>query len=196
MPDTALDPALEYLAERFLAGLGVDITSEDMTRTPHRFAAALAELTAGLRTPFDAGAVLGRTFAPPPGVPVMIFLRRIPFTSVCEHHLLPFAGHATVAYLPADGARVAGISKLARLVAGYAAAPQMQERLGQQVVDAIGKHLDVQGAACLIEATHTCLTLRGPRAEGATMLTSHLTGKFFDGPVRGEFLTLAGPQAG
>jgi GTP cyclohydrolase I len=179
------------LASAFLRSIGVDLDAPDMERTPLRFAAALRELTAGLRDPFDAGTVLARTFAPPPGTAVMIFLKRVPFRSVCEHHLLPFTGHATVAYLPADGARVAGISKLARLVAGYAAAPQMQERLGQQVVDALGKHLDIQGAGCLIEATHTCLTLRGPCADGAVMLTSHLTGKFFDSPVRAEFLALA-----
>jgi GTP cyclohydrolase I len=179
------------LASAFLASIGVDVTSPDMERTPLRFTAALRELTAGLRDPVDAGQLLGRTFAPPPGVPVMIFLKKVPFRSVCEHHLLPFTGHATVAYLPAEGARVAGISKLARLVDGYAAAPQMQERLGQQVVDALAKHLDIQGAGCLIEAVHTCLTLRGPCAEGATMLTSHLTGKFFDGQVRAEFLALA-----
>jgi GTP cyclohydrolase I len=83
------------------------------------------------------------------------------------------------------------VSKLARLVDAYACLPQMQERLGQQVVDALGKHLDIQGAGCVIDAEHMCMTLRGPRAVGARMVTSHLTGCFFDGVVRQEFLALA-----
>lgn len=179
----------EYHAGMLLGQLGIDCMSEDMQRTPRRMVEALAEITHGLRD-FDPEEVLTRQFDPPSQQPQMIFLEGIPFTSLCEHHILPFTGTATVAYLPQPGAKVAGISKLARLVAGYAARPQMQERLGQQIVDAIGKHLDVQGAACLIDAVHTCMTLRGAKAAGARMVTSHLTGCFFDTPVRSEFLAL------
>jgi GTP cyclohydrolase I len=121
-------------------------------------------------------------------------MRGISFTSVCEHHLLPFHGTAVVGYLPADGAQLAGASKLARLVEGFAGVPQMQERLGQQVVDALGAHLKIQGAGCILTATHTCLTLRGARNGEAQMVTSHLAGEFLDAPVRGEFLALAAHQ--
>jgi GTP cyclohydrolase I len=180
----------EYYAYWLLDSLGVDVESPDQQRTPLRMAQALQELTHGLRD-FDAEETLARTFEPPSGQPQMIFLAGIPFTSVCEHHILPFTGTATVAYLPSPGARVAGVSKLARLVDGLAARPQMQERLGEQVTGALNKYLDVQGAACLIEAVHTCMTIRGVKAAGARMVTSHLTGCFFDTPVRGEFLALA-----
>jgi GTP cyclohydrolase IA len=179
-------------AEQFLESLDVDTVSPDMRRTPLRFAKALAELTRGLREPFDAGELLARQFdVAAGGHPQMVMLCGIPFTSVCEHHLLPFTGTASVAYLPQPGARVAGVSKLARLVEGLAARPQMQERLGEQVTGALGEHLKVQGAGCLIDAVHTCLTLRGPRAAGARMVTSHLSGCFLDGTVRQEFLALA-----
>jgi GTP cyclohydrolase IA len=179
-------------ARAMLSSLGFDVDSPSQERTPHRMVAALAELASSVDG-FDAGEALARRFDPPSDVPQMIFLTGIPFTSLCEHHVLPFTGTATVAYLPAPGAKVAGVSKLARLVQGLAARPQMQERLGTQVVEAIGKHLDTQGAGCLIEAVHTCMTLRGPQAAGARMITSHLAGCFFDTPVRGEFLALARP---
>jgi len=176
----------------FLSRLGIDVESPEMKRTPLRFAQALAELTRNLRVPFDAGAVLARQFEPPAQHPQIVLLCDIPFTSLCEHHILPFTGTATVGYLPQPGAKVAGISKLARLVEGFSLRPQMQERMGQQVVQALGDHLDIQGAGCLIDAVHTCLTLRGPRSAGARMVTSHLTGCFLDAPVRQEFLALAG----
>jgi GTP cyclohydrolase I len=109
----------------------------------------------------------------------------------CEHHILPFTGTATVGYLPQPGARVAGVSKLARLVEGFAGRPQMQERLGQQILEALEGNLAIQGAGCVIDAAHTCLTLRGPRSASAHMITSHLTGCFLEAPVRQEFLALA-----
>jgi GTP cyclohydrolase IA len=178
-------------AYALLHALGIDVDSPDMQLTPRRMVMALADLALGARAPFDVAGCLSRTFEPPSERPQLVILAGIPFESLCEHHLLPFSGIASVGYLPAPGARVAGISKLARLVRGLAAQPQMQERLGEQVIAALGKHLDVQGAGCLIEAEHLCMTARGPRARGARMVTSHLAGCFFEAPLRQEFMALA-----
>lgn len=174
-----------------LSRLGVAVMEQDLQRTPLRMAQALADLTYHARTPVHPEDILLRQFDAPSQDPQMIFLADIDFISVCEHHILPFTGTATVGYLPKPSAKVAGISKLARLVQAYARMPQMQERLGQQVIDALTEHLDIQGAGCLIDAVHTCVTLRGPRAANAHMITSHLSGVFLDAPVRGEFLALA-----
>src|SRR5437764_11970458 len=119
----------------------------------------------------------------------IVLLRDIPFYSLCEHHLLPFTGRAHVAYLP-DG-RVVGLSKLARLVEGYARRPQVQERLTTQIADALMEELNPIGAACVIEATHTCMTIRGVKKHGSTMVTSELRGLFNDNPPsRHEVLSL------
>jgi len=110
----------------------------------------------------------------------------------CEHHLLPFTGTATIGYLPEPGARIVGLSKLARVTQEYAARPQVQERLGDQIVTAITSNLDTLGAGCILRAVHTCMTLRGARAAGAAMVTSHLTGRFrTDKAARDEFMILA-----
>ena len=185
---------VEMAAARLCDLLGIDRTSDGLHETPARWAAAVMELTRGLRDGADPSDHLARDFEPGSTHPSMIVTRGVEFHSLCEHHLLPFWGTAAVAYLPSAGARVVGLSKLARLVQGYAARPQMQERLGQQVVEAVTRRLDVQGAACLITGTHSCMTLRGALAgTGAQMVTSHLVGKFLDEPhIRAEFLTLAG----
>lgn len=180
----------EAAARALLELLSVDISAEDLTETPSRMVRALAELTAGLRGP-DPSDVLDRTFAAPTEHPQMVAMTGIAFTSVCEHHILPFTGTAVVAYLPQPGARIVGASKLARLVTGYAARPQMQERLGEQVTAAIMTRLGAQGAGCVLTADHTCLTLRGARSSSARMITSHLAGCFLDGVVRSEFMALA-----
>src|ERR1700691_5831839 len=119
----------------------------------------------------------------------IVLLRDIEFQSLCEHHLLPFTGRAHVAYLP-DG-KVVGLSKLARLVEGYARRPQVQERLTTQIADALMDELSPIGAACVIEATHTCMTIRGARKTGSTMVTSALRGIFKETPAsRSEVLSL------
>src|SRR6185295_18874730 len=100
----------------------------------------------------------------------IVLLRDIPFSSLCEHHLLPFIGTAHVAYLPAG--KVVGLSKLARLVDGYARRPQVQERLTTQICDALMEELNPTGAACVIEASHSCMTIRGVRKPDAIMVTS------------------------
>lgn len=184
---------MSYATARLLLGhLGIDCASDGMAETPRRFTQALAELTAGLRA--DPGVVkelLSRTFEPPGPEPQLILVRDIQFTSVCEHHLLPFTGTATVGYLPQPGARVVGVSKIPRLVEVLAARPQMQERLGYQVVSALDEHLATQGSACVLDALHTCMTLRGARSRTARMTTSNLSGEFLeDGRIREEFLAL------
>jgi GTP cyclohydrolase I len=119
----------------------------------------------------------------------VVLLRDIPFHSMCEHHLLPFTGRAHVAYLP--GGKVVGLSKLARLVEGYARRPQVQERLTTEVADALMSELNPVGAACIIEAVHTCMTIRGVRKPGSTMVTSALRGIFKENPSsRAEILSL------
>jgi GTP cyclohydrolase IA len=185
-------PGAEQAAAQLLTALGIAHDGDGLAETPARFASALAEITCGLREP-DPAAHLARTFEPGGPHPSMIAACGIEFVSLCEHHLLPFYGTAYVAYLPEPGARVAGVSKLARLVTGYAARPQMQERLGRQITDALASRLQIQGAGCLLSATHTCMTLRGARAgQSARMVTNHLTGRFLnEHPVRDEFLTLA-----
>lgn len=182
-------------AAALLDSLGIPCDADGTAETPRRMVMTLAELTAGLRT--VPARHLSRTFPPVTDDPGLIVVPRIAFTSVCEHHMLPFTGHATVGYLPSPGARIVGLSKLARLVTEHAARPQLQERLGTAVVDDITQCLDVRGAACVITSAHTCMTLRGAKAAGAAMVTSHMIGVFRDDPaIRAEFLTLAGGAAG
>lgn len=181
----------EHHARQLLEALDIPET-EATKNTPIRLANALAELTTGLGQ--DPDQHLAVTFPPESDDPGMIVVTGIPFCSVCEHHMLPFTGTATVGYLPTPGARIVGLSKIARVVQGYAARPQIQERLGDQITSAFTRNLDTLGAACVIRGSHTCMTLRGARAVGSHMVTSHLVGVFRDDPmVRGEFLALANP---
>src|SRR5256885_15488791 len=125
----------------------------------------------------------------------VVLLRDIEFHSLCEHHLLPFVGKAHVAYLP-DG-KVVGLSKLARLVEGYARRPQVQERLTTQIADALMEELNPIGAAVVIEAVHTCMTIRGVKKHGSVMVTSELRGIFKENPAsRAEILSLMYGTAG
>lgn len=177
-------------ARQMLGVLGIDCADESTRDTPERFVRALLELTAGAAV--DPDRHLARTFPPPSGDPGIIVVPGIPFTAVCEHHLLPFTGTMTVGYLPAPGARVVGLSKLPRVAREYAARPQMQERLGDQVVRAIERCLEVDGAACVIRSVHSCMTLRGACVDGAAMVTSHMVGQFRQSAaLRSEFLALA-----
>ncbi|MFJ2866859.1 GTP cyclohydrolase I [Kitasatospora sp. NPDC087314] len=188
-----LDGAAVHAAG-LLTALGIPCDTESTAATPRRLAKALAELTAGMR--LDPARHLAVTFPPEGERAGLIAAVDVPFDALCEHHMLPFHGRATVAYLPAPGARIVGLSKLARLLQEFAARPQVQERLGQQVVDALGAHLDIQGAACLIRSQHACMTARGARAHGAAMVTSHLTGALHaDLARRAEALALVPPPA-
>jgi GTP cyclohydrolase IA len=177
-------------ARAMFAALGIACDDESTTATPERYVRALLELTAGART--DPARHLARTFPAPSGDPGIIIVPGVPFTAICEHHMLPFTGTIDLGYLPKPGARVVGLSKLARVAREYAARPQMQERLGDQVVQAIAGRLDVDGAACVVRSVHACMTLRGACAVGAAMVTSHMVGRFRESEaLRAEFLTLA-----
>jgi GTP cyclohydrolase IA len=172
---------------------GDDPGREGLRDTPARVARAYEEFFAGYT--FDPVDLLTRTFEDTHDYDDMIVLRDMRFESHCEHHMVPIIGKAHVAYLPAE--RVVGISKLARVVEAYAKRLQIQETLTAQVADAIQTALRPRGVAVVIEAAHMCMTTRGIRKPGVTMVTRRLTGAFrTDEVLRGEFLAaLAGPRA-
>ena len=186
MPLAAVDlPRIEKAVREILLAVGEDPDREGLLKTPNRVARAYAELMAGLRT--DPRTHLTTVFRE--RYDEIVLLRDIQFHSLCEHHLLPFTGRAHVAYLP-DG-KVVGLSKLARLVEGFARRPQVQERLTTQIADALMEELQPIGAVCVIEATHTCMTIRGAKKPGSMMVTSALRGIFKDNPSsRAEVLGL------
>ena len=174
--------AAERAAAEFLEALGLRLDTESLRQTPRRMAQAYAELL----TPreFDL-----TTFPNDEGYDELVLVRAIPIKSVCEHHLLPFTGVAHVGYLP--GARILGLSKIARVVELFAHRPQVQERLTKQIADWLQEHLQPRGVGVVIEAEHLCMTLRGVQAAGARTLTSTLLGTLRDDPrSRAEFLGL------
>lgn len=179
---------IERAVREILAAVGEDPDREGLEDTPKRVARAYRELFAGLRQ--DAGAHLSRQFAQEQAGDDAVMLRGIPFTSMCEHHLLPFVGQAHVAYLPAHG-KVTGLSKLARAVDVFARRPQMQERLTQQIADALVEHLDPRGVAVVVEGEHSCLKLRGACKPDAEMVTTAFRGELAtDRALRAEVLGL------
>lgn len=169
---------------------GLDPDSEALSGTPSRMLRALEEFTAGYAV--DPGELLARTFdVDHPGQPVAV--TGVEFVSVCEHHLLPFTGTADIAYLPSPGARVAGLSKLPRVLDAYARRLQTQEQLTKQVTDALDKHLRTLGAACVIRSEHGCLAHRGARKPGAVMVTASYTGVYLgDRERRADLFDLIG----
>src|SRR5213076_2315210 len=186
MPPAPVDiERIERAVREILFAVGEDPDREGLLKTPNRVARAYAELMAGLHD--DPKRHLRTVFHE--RYDEVVLLRDIEFHSLCEHHLLPFTGRAHVAYLP-DG-KVVGLSKLARLVEGYARRPQVQERLTMQIADAVMDELNPVGAACVIEAIHTCMTIRGVKKHGSTMVTSELRGIFKENPSsRSEILSL------
>jgi GTP cyclohydrolase I len=127
----------------------------------------------------------------------MVLVRDIALYSLCEHHLAPFHGRAHVAYIPGDDGRITGLSKLARLVDGFAKRPQVQERLTTQIADAIVEVLQPRGAFVMIEAEHLCMSMRGVRNPGTLTLTSAVRGLFKDSAAtRAEVMSLIGPSVG
>lgn len=161
---------IEQAVRTILETIGEDATREGLTDTPARVARMYAELFAGLDQ--DPARHLEVNFAEQ--YDEMVVLRDIPFYSMCEHHLLPFMGWAHVAYLPKG--KVVGLSKLARVVEDFAHRPQLQERLTQQIAELLMDKLDARGVGVIIEATHTCMTIRGVRKSGSTMVTSSMLG--------------------
>jgi len=175
--------AAEAAAAALLGALGVDLRSESLTETPARMARVLDEML----TPRDFDV---KTFPNDEGYEQLVIEREIGFRSLCEHHFLPFVGHAYVAYLP--GERILGLSKLARVVDLFAHRPQVQERLTQQVANWLRDNLEPKGVGVVVVAEHMCMTLRGARAVGSTTVTSALHGLLLaDARAREEFFSLA-----
>lgn len=171
-----------------LIAVGEDPDREGLLDTPSRVARAYAETFAGLRE--NAGTHLARTFEHEATGDDVVLLRNIEFSSMCEHHLAPFVGHAHIAYLPSGG-RVTGLSKLARTVDVFARRPQLQERLTAQIADALVEHLEPRGVAVLIEGEHMCMRVRGAKKSDALMLTTAMRGEFTeDRDLRREVLSL------
>ena len=175
--------AAEVAAAAFLRALGIALDSESLRGTPGRMARAYAELFTP--RPFDL-----TTFPNDEGYDELVLARNIPLRSVCEHHLLPFAGVAHIGYLPGD--RILGLSKLARIAEHFACRPQVQERLTKQIADWLAEQLHPRGVGVVIEAEHSCMSLRGVRAAGSATVTSTLLGSLReDSRSRQEFFALA-----
>ena len=183
-----LDQARAEAAVReLLIAIGEDPDREGLLDTPARVARACAEIFSGMQE--DPSEHLLRQFHEADHEE-MIIVKDIPFTSMCEHHLLPFNGRAHVAYIPRKG-RITGLSKIARCVEGYARRPQVQERLTSQVADAIMQSLDPLGTLVVVEAEHMCMTARGIRKPGSLTITSAVRGSFKeDEKTRAEALAL------
>lgn len=184
---TATEPDLagaERAAAAFLRALGLSTRSDGLRDTPARMARAYSELFTP--RPFSA-----TTFPNDEGYDELVLARDIPLRSVCEHHLLPFTGTASVGYIP--GERILGLSKLARVVEHFACRPQLQERLTKQIADWLTEQLHPRAVGVVIRAEHTCMTLRGVHATGSTTVTSTLLGSLRSDPrSRQEFLSLSG----
>jgi GTP cyclohydrolase IA len=174
--------AAERAAADLLRALGQPIGSHGMADTPRRMAQAYAEMLTSDSFDFT-------TFANSEGYDELVVVEDIPVRSVCEHHMLPFVGVAHLGYLPAD--RILGLSKLARLVDFYGHRTQTQERLTQQIAEHLDRQLAPRGVGVVIEAEHTCMSLRGVRAAGTRTVTSALLGTLRTDPSsRAEFLSL------
>lgn len=168
---------------RMLQYIGEDPKREGLLDTPKRVVKAWDELFEGYKV--DPEKLL--TVFESDGYDEMVVLKGIEFVSFCEHHVLPFYGQASIAYIP--NGKVIGISKLARLLEVYSRRLQIQERLCKQITDALDKHLQPLGSACVLEASHSCMTCRGVKKQNSRMITSSLTGTFkTDAAARSEFM--------
>ena len=186
-PKAVTQTEAEEAIRTLIRWAGDDPDREGLRETPSRVAKSYGELFAGYESnPRD---YLERTFEEVGGYDELVVLRDIPVVSFCEHHMLPIIGHAHVGYLPTN--RVVGISKLARVVHGFARRLQIQEKLTAEIASAIDEILKPKGVGVVIEAEHSCMSLRGVNTIGSHMITSHLTGAIRDDArTRQEFLRL------
>jgi GTP cyclohydrolase I len=176
---------IEAAVREILLAVGEDPDRDGLRETPARVARMYAEVFSGLRT--DAAAVLRKTFVQK--YDEVVLVRDIRFSSMCEHHLLPFFGKAHIAYLP--NGKIVGLSKLARVVDQVARRPQVQERITEQVADLLVQELKPRGAAVILEATHTCMTVRGVRKPDSLCTTSAMRGSFRENATsRAEVMSL------
>ena len=164
----------EAAVRTLIAWAGDDPTREGLLDTPRRVTKAYGEFFSGYAD--DPKTILSKTFKEAGGYDDIVLVKDIPFSSHCEHHMVPFVGKAHIAYLPHDG--IVGISKLARLVEAFSRRLQVQEVLTAQIIDAVNEHLNPRGAAVLLEAEHMCMSMRGVRAHGAMTVTQRFTGVF------------------
>jgi len=171
---------------RILQYLGEDPDRDGLRETPKRFIKAMSEMCEGYTE--DPEEILSKRFEA--SSDEMVLLRNISFSSLCEHHLLPFSGKAHVAYLPKENGKVVGLSKLARLVNCYAHRLQIQERLTSEIATALDTYAETNGVGVVVQAQHGCAQCRGVRQPSAEMVTSCLLGKFRRASVRAEFLSL------
>ncbi|MFA7297467.1 MAG: GTP cyclohydrolase I FolE [Dehalococcoidia bacterium] len=179
---------VQRLVRQLLIAIGEDPDRDGLLETPARIARMYDEVFAGLDE--DPVAILSTSFEE--AFDEMVILREIPFYSMCEHHFMPFHGEAHVGYLPSG--KIVGLSKIARAVETFARRPQVQERLTGQIADCIEQVLGAKGVGVVIEAEHTCMTMRGVRKPGAKMVTSAMRGRFnSDVNTRQEFLGLIRP---
>ena len=183
-------PRIERAVREILAAVGENPDREGLLETPARVARMYAEMFAGLHS--DPSRHLARVFTEK--YDEIVLVRDISFCSMCEHHLLPFTGTAHIAYLP--NGKVVGLSKLARVVEEVARRPQVQERMTEHVADLVERTLDARGVAVVIQATHSCMTMRGIRKPGSLCVTSAMRGAFRDdASSRAEVLGLINRHA-
>ena len=182
----------EAAVRTLIAFAGDNPAREGLLDTPRRVVSAYEELFGGYRDSPDE--ILDRTFSETGGYDDMVLVRDIPFHSHCEHHIMPFFGKAHIAYLPTD--RVLGLSKLARLVEVFALRMQTQEHLNAQIANSICDHLKPRGVAVMMEAEHTCMSMRGVAKPGSSTVTTQMLGVFKDDPLMQQrFISLVyGPQ--
>jgi GTP cyclohydrolase I len=180
-------PKIEAAVHSIIEAIGDDPRREGLQGTPQRIAEMYAEVFSGL----DMNARAELTVGFEVGHREMVILKDIPFHSMCEHHLLPFYGVAHVGYIPNKEGRVVGVSKLARVVEIFAKRPQLQERMTSQIADAILEAVQPDGVAVIIQAEHLCMTMRGIKKPGSSVLTSATRGIFRTrAATRAEFLSL------
>ena len=180
---------IEAAVAELLAAIGEDVARPGLAATPRRVAEAYAEFFAGVdRDPLDPLADASDFVAAPGQLGELVLLRDIAFRSVCEHHLLPFTGVAHIAYLPGD--RIVGLGRLPEVVEILSARPQLQERLGEQIADALDAGLRPRGVLVVLDARHSCVTARGSRQAGSTTLTVASRGELSDPVARVEAMAL------
>ncbi len=181
------NPILEETCRTLLKEINEDPKREGLIKTPQRYAQALADLTVGYNQDINKivnGAIFHEDYSE------MVIVKDIEFYSLCEHHILPFFGRATVAYIP--NGKIIGLSKIPRIVKMFARRLQVQERMTDQITDAISSLLAPQGVACLIRASHMCMMMRGIQQQGSSMVTSSMRGIFLKNrATRNEFMKIA-----
>lgn len=179
----------EAAIRELLIAVGEDPDRDGLVRTPRRVAEMYTEIAGGLHE--DPAEHLTVTFEADHDEMVMV--KDIPLFSICEHHLVPFVGRAHVAYVPGEDGRITGLSKIARLVDGYARRPQVQERLTTQIADTLDRALRPRGTFVVVEAEHLCMSMRGVRKPGSMTVTSAVRGIFkTNPPTRAEAMSLIG----